>query len=590
MKNVTIQEIETWNSGIQKYLTLTFENGTVLTNSDIVSESMSYEQSICDSDQLEFGTVAAASFSVKLIATATADTLQGERFIATITCGEYTRQLGRFVVFSDEKSADRRFRTLECYDELYAVLNEDFSAWHNSLNLNQTSDIKGYRDAFFDHLEDLGYAVTQVTQTLPNDNVSIITYNSSTGLPVANFVADGYSGQDVLFAICQANGCFGIINTDGQFEYLFPMSIDQSQEVTLPQGKWGMQSEEQDLLIETGVEIFTQSGQTIIITPEGEAYAYPYVQGSLDFEEYYTETITMVSIRQSESDLGGQYGTEGATYSILGNPLFFNKTTAELNAIAQTLFPYITSITYMPFRLKTPATLWSELGDIIQMNSYFGSAQSILLSRTISGITALMEEYEADGVRSRSDKANNPQKSILAINQKTNELVRTVDENSLRISQVETTVYGEIEESMSSLTQTVDELSIEVSKKSSGFFFNCVPVDNNDMVVDEDGNVTYGGSVTITAHFFKGAEDVTEQYPSAWYEWYKKTEDGKSFISSGYSVTVDKDDYGYGGEVEAVFTIYVIGNIATSQGRLTFTYNGESANPVMLADLKGEVN
>ncbi len=545
MKSVTLQEIQTWHSGIQKYLTLTFDGGLVINNSMIVAESASLEHSICDDNQLEFGTVAAASFTVKIISTASQSTLQGQGFTASITCGEYTRDIGRFIVESDEKSSDRRFRTLECYDELYGVLNEDFTAWHNGLNLSNVSTIGAYRNAFFSYLTELGYAVTQEQTTLPCDGVSIVTIDQG-GHPVANFVADGYSGQDVLFSICQANACFGIIDTDGVFKYIRPATIDQSAQPSqsYPTGAW-----------------------QVIGDPTGR-YS-PYVQGSLDFEEYYTETITMVSVRQTEKDLGGQYGTEGATYSIIGNPLFFNKKTAELNSIAQLLLPFIHNVTYMPMEFKTPACPWVDIGDGISVNSHYGYAQTVLLRRTMNGITALMEEYDVDGTRTRSDNANNQQKSILVLNQKTNEMVRTVDENTFRISQVETTVNGEITQEISTLTQTVAGLEVKVEESVSGFFFNVVPTDNGD------------GTVTMDAHFYLGQSDVTRDYDAKNYNWYKKTEEGRVYIGYGYSITVVKEDFGYGGEVEAVFTLLSGMNAETTQGRWVFTIGGVNYNAVI---------
>ena len=561
MKSVTLAEIQTWHSGIQKYLTLTFENGTVLDNTDIVSESLDFQQGISDSNQLEFGTVTAASFTVKILANATADTLQGQRFTAVIRCGEYSRQIGRFTVETDEKSSDRRFRTLECYDELFHVLNEDFSEWHNNLDLTLVSTVKGYRDAFFRHLNDIGYTVTQETVTLPCDSISIVTYSQG-GQPVANFVADGYSGQDVLFYICQLNACFGYINSEGRFSYVRPVTLDQSAEPSIPKGTWQPLLNDEPLTTETPEDIFAESGEEIIVSSGLNEYAYPYVQGSLDFEEYYTERITMVSVRQSENDLGGQYGEAGATYSIVGNPLLFNKSTDQLNNIARTLLPFIANVTYMPMEFKSPACLWMELGDGIAVNSNYGYAQTVLLNRSMKGITALMEEYSADGVKSRSDKANNLQKSVFAINNRTNEMIRTVDQNQLRIEAVETTVNGEMKTQISDLTQTVEKLESKIVENASGFFFNCTPTDNGD------------GTLTIEAHFYLGQKDVTKDYPPQCYTWHKKTEDGKEYIGYGYTITVVKDEYGYGGEVEATLLLLVDRTAVTTQGWWIFSVNG----------------
>jgi hypothetical protein len=277
----------------------------------------------------------------------------------------------------------------------------------------------------------------------------------------------------------------------------------------------------------------------------------------------------MVSVRQSENDLGGQYGVAGATYSIVGNPLLFNKSTDQLNNIAQKLLPFIAGVTYMPIEFKSPACLWMELGDGIVVNSNYGYAQSILLERRISGITALMEEYSAQGVRSRSDQANNRQKSILAINQRTNELVRDVDQTMSKLTNLETRVNGDITEQISTLTQTAEGLSSKVSQvEKTAYAFSATYTDNRD------------GTTTVTAYVYSAGEDVTRTYSPYLFDWTKRTESGDENIGTGYSKTVTNDTFEYGGVVVVRFTLLLEreptvaqGQLVTSQGSLIIGYN-----------------
>ena len=105
----------------------------------------------------------------------------------------------------------------------------------------------------------------------------------------------------------------------------------------------------------------------------------------------------------------------------------------------------------------------------------------------------------------------------------------------------------------------VDRITAEVVERvGSGIFFNCVPTDNGD------------GTTTINAHVFLNREDATTDFDPDYFSWYKKTEDGKVYLGTGYSITVDNDEFGYGGEVEAIFVILENRYPVNSQGKWVF--------------------
>ena len=76
--------------------------------------------------------------------------------------------------------------------------------------------------------------------------------------------------------------------------------------------------------------------------------------------------------------------------------------------------------------------------------------------------------------------------------------------------------------------------------------------------------------ITFTAQVLKNGEDVTRDYPASWYTWYKTNgiNNVETYLSSGYSISVDPDDFQYGGMVVGYFTIYSSHNLAVSQGNL----------------------
>ena len=56
---------------------------------------------------------------------------------------------------------------------------------------------------------------------------------------------------------------------------------------------------------------------------------------------------------------------------------------------------------------------------------------------------------------------------------------------------------------------------------------------------------------------YKAGVEVTKEYPTAWFSWSRRTEQGEAFLQYGYSVTVNNDDYMFGGVVIGQFIRYV---------------------------------
>lgn len=134
---------------------------------------------------------------------------------------------------------------------------------------------------------------------------------------------------------------------------------------------------------------------------------------------------------------------------------------------------------------------------------------------------------------------------------------------------------GELHISAESFIDTSDfvtraELSVEtdriatevVEQVGSGIFFNCVPIDNAN------------GTTTIIAHVYLNRNDATESFAPQFFRWYKKTEDGKEYLGYGYEITVNNTEYGYGGEIEAVFIMLEDRYPVNQQGRWVFTVTG----------------
>ena len=87
--------------------------------------------------------------------------------------------------------------------------------------------------------------------------------------------------------------------------------------------------------------------------------------------------------------------------------------------------------------------------------------ESYILKRTLKGIQALTDTYEAEGEEYRTQNVNSVQRSILQLHGKSNVLERTIEETKSQIVDVEKGLKSEI-------SQTAEEIRTEVSNTEKG--------------------------------------------------------------------------------------------------------------------------
>lgn len=72
-------------------------------------------------------------------------------------------------------------------------------------------------------------------------------------------------------------------------------------------------------------------------------------------------------------------------------------------------------------------------------------------------------------------------------------------------------------------------------------------------------NITHvlnnNNTTTLTAHVWKEGAEVTSGFETSQFTWFKKTEAGEVSLGSGYSVTVNNNDFEYTGTVVGRFTV-----------------------------------
>ena len=119
--------------------------------------------------------------------------------------------------------------------------------------------------------------------------------------------------------------------------------------------------------------------------------------------------------------------------------------------------------------------------------------------------------------------------------------VQSAKNEASNASQKMTSIETGLEGIRATLGETTSEVK-EISDKT--LIYNTQCTDNGDE------------TTTISAVLYKAGKDITREYPEKNYSWRKKTESGQEFLGYGYEITVNNEDYMFGGTVVGRLTTY----------------------------------
>ncbi len=457
MINHELRDLFSQNS-IHKRLVITHDGGTI-TNSDLLMEEFSLEESLSSEEELRFGSCEASvvRFPVSNVFTS----LNGKVLdISMILNGQEDKPLkiGKYKVTEDVPTADRRRRDIVAYDVLYDVVNADVAEWYNALLPNNDSAVtfKQFRDSFFGY-----FGIEQVNVALVNDGMIVTKTIQPTEL----------SGSMVANAICELNGCFGHINRDGLMDYVFLKGFTES--------------------LYPSDDLFPEDD---LYPADDNFHRYTssdYAIGDCDYQDYVVRKITGLEIRQAENSIGAFIGTKENPYVVSDNFLTYGKSTDEMTEIATKMFVVIKDIEYRPFTINTfRGNPCVEVGDAIRIYTGSQIINSYVLQRNLTGIQALHDDFETRGREYRTAQVNSFEKSLIHLRGKTNTLERTVEETRSEITKqtAETKEYAEeiaqdaldrankntneklksystTSQMLSEITQTAENINLEVEKQ-----------------------------------------------------------------------------------------------------------------------------
>lgn len=434
-----------------KQISITSADGQIaITNSDIYSEEFELTESLCSESELTFGCCEAGSVKFKVANIFLP--MKGRWLTVKTAFGSHTDtplMLGRYKVYSDVPTADRNWRNIVAYDALYDVINADMTDWYNTILPDKDSKVtlKQFRDSFFKH-----FGIEQAGITLVNDSMTVEKTVEVTGNSESTS-GETMSGREILSCILEINGCFGHMGRDGKFHYIY---LEQNIDALYPRN---------DLY--PADNLFPRDQRT---TPVSKS-----IYKSADYEDFIVKGIDKLQICEKENDAGITVGNGGNLYVIQGNFLVYGKSAADLKNIAENIFEKIKDITYRPFSAECLGNPCMETGDAIRLLTRREIIESYILKRTLKGIQALTDTYEAEGEEYRTKNVNSMQRSILQLKGKSNVLERTLEETKSQIVDVENGLQTQIKQNAETITAEVKrakgiegELStaIEVNAKS----------------------------------------------------------------------------------------------------------------------------
>lgn len=336
---------------------------------------------------------------------------------------------GEYKIYSDTPTADRTKRQIVAYDAMYDILNADVKAWYDGLSFPLT--LKAFRDSFFAYL-----GIAQADTSLVNDGMTVNkTLTTSSSDDSAVTAEASVSGKTIIEAICEINGAFGNINRDGKFEYVILPNIISA---VYPA---------QDLF--PSRTLFPAAGNT-------ESMNGHYI--TFDYENFKSKAITQLEIRADDNTAGALVGTAGNNYVISGNFLVSDKTGAELEQIANNVFPIMKQAAYTPIKSSTcVGNPCLELGDPIRFNTSREIVETYLLQRTLTGVQSKRDSISAQGTQTHSAKVNSIRDTIESVERRTGKLERNADHLQ--------STYEDLEKQTNSkFEQTAESISAEVTR------------------------------------------------------------------------------------------------------------------------------
>lgn len=425
----------------QKNITIRFPQINLILGNEQIREEESFylKEAVLDSSDVEFVGCLSSCCSVD-ISYVSVD-LKGQYMEVEIQA-EDSEVIPLFhgIVDSAPKQGNKQIKKITAYDVLYEKGKIDVSPWYNSIPF--PISLVMFRNLLFEFL-----GIEQVGIDLPNDSVLINKEYAPVSL----------KALDVIKAICQINGAFGIINREGKFEYRILQDLMEDD------GAY------------PGISLVPPFYPGIGSGGSGREPEYFTYYKDVQYEEYMVKPVDRVTIRQGDSDPGVTYGTGTNNYIIQGNMFTLNKSSGELLKIAERIHENVRNVAYHPFEADNNGLPFLECGKdtvsyyvLNEDGETFSEKSFYLFSRELKGIQALRDVYSAQGEEYQREFITDLQVRIDTIRQSVKEeAAQTAD----RVVQEYTYPKREIDGKLADTLKAVSVVSVPAQWDANTIYF-----------------------------------------------------------------------------------------------------------------------
>lgn len=413
-----------------------------ITNTEIHYEKFGLCESIVSGEQLIFGSSEASM--VEFTVSNVVDSLKNQSITISSVLNNESKPFvyGKYKVYSDKLSADRKTRNIVAYDKLQEIIETNVANWYNSVLPQEDSTIllKDYRKSFAQY-----FGLEEEETTLCNDNMVITKTIEPTDV----------SGKDVLTSYCEINGCFPHISRNGKLQYITLKGTSKElypSDDLYPSEELYPSNSEVYQIYDGKYKIPKELYPSEELYPSDDLYPEKGIDEDIaalfykrfEYEDFQTKPINKLQIRKEENDIGVVVGNGTNAYIVQNNFLLYGKGHEELQEIAENMFSVIKEVFYIPYKCQIKANPCLELGDAINVHTKDGIIATYVFQREIKGIQYPIDELSANGTDEIPENLNTNQNAIIELKGKANILTRTVDETRSYIYNVEEQLSSEI--------------------------------------------------------------------------------------------------------------------------------------------------
>ena len=409
---------------VHKNLVIELDDGTIIDNVNIKSESMKLREILMDGEQLKFGRCNSSQFTITLADIAA--NIKDRTIKPYLDIGDNRLPLGVFTVTKVPRLSQTPYKQITALDNMHKI-DRDVTEWYSNLTFPMTQ--KAFRDSFFTYI-----GLEQVDTTLLFDDLVLNNPFADVGQINGRTIAEG---------LCELNATFGHCDREGRFKYvslkydgLYPAEDLYPADDVYP-----------------GMLKYPSESNEII-----EDLNNLYISASYDeFETQFIERILIVD--DYGSQLANSDDATANTYVINNNYLLYGREKAELLDIMNRFQSVVRTQSYRPASIESKGLPYIELGDRVKVNVKDDEILTYVFNRTLTGIQALRDTYSAEGEEYLINDLNSIQVKMDSLNRKTDrlkiEVTATAKGLESKVSKGDFETYQQ---------QTAESISSKVSK------------------------------------------------------------------------------------------------------------------------------